>query len=122
MYIRDDSSSDVNSSRTARISWKISNTRETSNMQQGHLRRYDMNRRSQMQGGKNWILQKLVLLMLSLVGNLEKQVGYVPLWDRVEGKWLWTLMLDAALWNRSAISYSNFQLGTVSNVLKKFGR
>ncbi len=75
-----------------------------------------------MQGGKNWILQKLVLLMLSLVGNLEKQVGYVPLWDRVEGKWLWTLMLDAALWNRSAISYSNFQLGTVSNVLKKFGR
>jgi hypothetical protein len=62
MYTRDDSSSDVNSSRTARISWKIiwkiRNTRETSNMQQGHLRRYDMNRRSQMQGAKNWILQK----------------------------------------------------------------
>ncbi len=39
MYIRDDNSSDVNSSRTAKIIWKISNTRETSNMQQGHLRR-----------------------------------------------------------------------------------
>jgi hypothetical protein len=35
MDIRDDSSSDVNSSRTASISWKISNSRETSNMQQG---------------------------------------------------------------------------------------
>jgi hypothetical protein len=43
-------------------------------MQQGHLRQYDMNGRFQMQGGKNWILQKLVLLMLSLAGNLEKQV------------------------------------------------
>ncbi len=37
IYIRDDSSSDVNSSRRASISWKISNSRETSNMQQRHL-------------------------------------------------------------------------------------
>jgi hypothetical protein len=39
-------------------------------------RRYDMNGRSQMQGGKKWISEidkfKPVLLRLSLAGNLEK--------------------------------------------------
>jgi hypothetical protein len=44
------------------------------------LMRYDMNGRSQMQGGKNWILAerdikcKQVLLRLSLAGNLEKHL------------------------------------------------
>jgi hypothetical protein len=40
------------------------------------LRRYDMSGRSQMQGGKNWILPrdqgKPVLPRLSLAGNLDK--------------------------------------------------
>jgi hypothetical protein len=38
------------------------------------MRRYDMNGRSQMQGGKNGILPKEIpiLLRLSLAGNLEK--------------------------------------------------
>jgi hypothetical protein len=35
IYIRDDSSSYVKSSRTAGINWKVCNRRETSNMQQG---------------------------------------------------------------------------------------
>jgi hypothetical protein len=33
---------------------------------------------------------KLVLLRLSLAGNLEKTT-YVPLWDRMEGAWLGAL-------------------------------
>jgi hypothetical protein len=49
------------------------------------MRRYDMNRRSQMQGGKKLDFAerdkcKPVLLRLSLAGNLEK-----PLWDRIKG-------------------------------------
>ncbi len=59
-------------------------------------RRYDMNGRSQRQGGKNLIFPqrdncKAVLLRLSLAGNLEKNLlCYVPLWGRMEGAWLWT--------------------------------
>ncbi len=34
---------------------------------------------------------KPVLLRLSLAGNLVKTT-YVPLWDRMEGAWLWTLL------------------------------
>ncbi len=48
-----------------------------------HQRRYDMNGRSQMQGGKNWILGKRckpVLLGLSLAGNLEKPL-MSHIWD-----------------------------------------
>jgi hypothetical protein len=52
-----------------------------------------MNGRSQMQGGKNWIFPKknkckLVLLGLSLAGNLEKQL-MSPM-DRMAGALLWT--------------------------------
>jgi hypothetical protein len=48
------------------------------------LRRYDMNRRSQMQGGNNWILPKEIkckpiLLRLSLAGNLEKPLTSMSL-------------------------------------------
>jgi hypothetical protein len=47
-----------------------------------------------MQGGKNWILPKEInadrfFLRLSFPENLEKTT-YVPLWDRMEGVWLWT--------------------------------
>jgi hypothetical protein len=60
----------------------------------GNLRRYDMNGRSQMQGSKNWILPqdkcKLVLLRLSLAGNLEKPLMslYGTEWrERSYGLW-----------------------------------
>jgi hypothetical protein len=47
-----------------------------------------------MQGGKNWILPREInanrfFLRFSLAGNLEKTT-YGPLWDRMEGAWLWT--------------------------------
>ncbi len=53
-----------------------------------------MNGKSQTQGGESWIFAKRdeykpVPLRLSLAGNLEKTT-YVPLWDRMEGSWLWT--------------------------------
>jgi hypothetical protein len=56
-------------------------------------RQYDMNRRSQMQGGKKLDSAerekcKPVLLSLSLAGNLENH-----LWDRMEGAWLYGLRL-----------------------------
>ncbi len=49
--------------------------------------RYDMNVRSQMQGGKNWIMRpryhcKPALLRLSLAGNLKK-----PLFSLYETEW-----------------------------------
>jgi hypothetical protein len=49
-----------------------------------------------MQGGKNWIFAerdqcKPVLLRLSLAENLEKNhLHMFPLWDRMEGAWLFT--------------------------------
>jgi hypothetical protein len=55
-----------------------------------------MNERFQMQEGKNWIFPK------EMNANrffwhfhwLEKsgQTTFVPLWDRMEGAWLWTQM------------------------------
>ncbi len=47
-----------------------------------------------MQGDKNWILPKEI----NDTGSSETLIGwksgkntYVPLWDRMEGAWLWTL-------------------------------
>jgi hypothetical protein len=49
-----------------------------------------MNGIFQMQGGKNWILPKeMVLLGLSLAGYLVKPL-FFPLWDPMEEAWLWT--------------------------------
>jgi hypothetical protein len=59
------------------------------------LRRYDMNGRSQMQGGKNWILLKEINATGSSETLIDRKSGkttYVLLWDRMEGAWLWTLV------------------------------
>jgi hypothetical protein len=48
------------------------------------LRRYDMNRISQVLGGKNWTFQKKQM-------QTTGKPTYVPLWDRMEGARLWTL-------------------------------
>jgi hypothetical protein len=54
-----------------------------------------MNGRSQIQGGKKRVLPKdmdkckSVFLKLSFARNLENHLRYVPLWDRMEGAWLW---------------------------------
>ncbi len=58
-------------------------------------RRYDMNGRFQMQGGKNWILPKEMNANRFFWDShwLEiwsKHLLYVPLWGRMEGAWLWT--------------------------------
>ncbi len=61
------------------------------------LRRYDMNGRFQMQGGKNWILPKEInanRISGTLIGWKSGQTTYFPLWDRMEGSWLWTLRRD----------------------------
>ncbi len=52
----------------------------------GDLRRYDMNRRFQTQEGKNWIFSSG-----TLIGWKSGQTTFVPLRDRMEGAWLWTL-------------------------------
>ncbi len=50
-----------------------------------------------MQGGKKGMLPKdmdkckTVFLRLSFARNVENHLRYVPLWDRMEGAWLWTL-------------------------------
>ncbi len=55
-----------------------------------------MNGRFQMQGGKNWILPKETNAKLqtgsseTLIGWKSGQTTLVPLWDRMEGAWLWT--------------------------------
>jgi hypothetical protein len=59
------------------------------------LRQYDMNGRSHMQGGKNWILPIESLQTGSsqtLIGWKFGKTTCVPLWDRMEGAWLWTLV------------------------------
>ncbi len=57
------------------------------------LRRYDTNGRSQMQGGKNWILPKEINANRSsktLIGWKSGKTTCDPLWDRMKGAWLWT--------------------------------
>jgi hypothetical protein len=54
-------------------------------------RRYDMNGRSEMQGGKNWILLKEMNANRFFWDSLWLEIWsttYVPLWDRMEGAWL----------------------------------
>jgi hypothetical protein len=50
-----------------------------------------------MQGGKNWILPKETnanrFFGDSRWLEIWKTTTYVPLWDRMEGAWLWTQML-----------------------------
>jgi hypothetical protein len=55
-----------------------------------------MNVRSQMQGGKNRILPKEMnanrfFWDLWDIGWKSSQTTFVPLWDRMERAWLWTL-------------------------------
>ncbi len=52
----------------------------------------DMNGRFQMQGGKNWFLPKEMNANSSsgtLIGWKSGQTTFIPLWDRMEGAWLW---------------------------------
>jgi hypothetical protein len=56
-------------------------------------RRYDMNGTFQMQGGESLILPKLINatgFSETLIGLKSGKITYVPLWDRMEGAWLWT--------------------------------
>jgi hypothetical protein len=53
-----------------------------------------MDGRFQMQGGKNLNLPKEINANDSfgtLTGWKSGQTTYIPLWDRMEGVWLWTL-------------------------------
>jgi hypothetical protein len=46
-----------------------------------------------MQGSKNWILPKEINANRSsktLIGWKSGKTTYDPLWDRMEGAWLWT--------------------------------
>ncbi len=57
-----------------------------------------MNRRSQMQGGKNWFLPKEINANRFFWDShwLETcKTTYFPLWDRIEGAWLRTQNLDS---------------------------
>ncbi len=60
-------------------------------------RRYDMNGRSQIQEGKNWILPQEIYGEMqtgsseTLIGWKSGKTTYVPVWDRMEGAWQWTL-------------------------------
>jgi hypothetical protein len=49
-----------------------------------------MDERFQMQGGKNWILPKYINAN-RFFWDSHGQTTYVPVWDRMEGAWLWTL-------------------------------
>jgi hypothetical protein len=51
-----------------------------------------MNGRSQMQGGKNWILSKDINASETFMGWKSGKTKFVPLWDRLEGAWLWARM------------------------------
>jgi hypothetical protein len=49
-----------------------------------------------MQGGKNWILTKDTNKTGSsetLIGWKSRKTTDIPLWDRMEGTWLWTLAI-----------------------------
>ncbi len=57
-------------------------------------RRHDMNGRSQMQGGKNWILPKKTNANQFFWDShwleiWKNKTTYVPQWDWMEGTWLW---------------------------------
>jgi len=54
-------------------------------------RRYNMKGRFQMQGCKTGFCRKMSMQIGSSVSLAEKpgQTTYVPLWDRMEGAWLW---------------------------------
>ncbi len=64
---------------------------------QSAQRRYDMNGRFQLQGGKNWILlietnANRFFWDGTLIG-WSGQTSFVPIWDRMEGAWLYGLWL-----------------------------
>ncbi len=47
-----------------------------------------------MQGGENWFLPKEMNATgssVTLIGWKSGQTTFIPLWDRMEGAWLWTL-------------------------------
>ncbi len=55
-------------------------------------KRYDMNRRSQLQGGETGFCRKSLMQTGSsetLIGWTSGKTTYIPLWDRMEGAWLW---------------------------------
>ena len=63
-------------------------------------RRYDMNGIFQMQGGKNWICRNRSMqtgFSGTLIGWKSGQTTFVPLWDRMEGAWLWTQLRKVTL-------------------------
>ncbi len=56
-------------------------------------RRYDMNGRFQMQGGKNWILPKQINANRFFWDSHWLEIWsnhFCPIWNRMEGAWLWT--------------------------------
>ncbi len=56
-----------------------------------------------MQGGKNWILPKEIMQTGSsetLIGWKSGKTTCFPLWGRIEGAWLWTLL---RIWSPNSI-------------------
>ncbi len=72
-------------------------------------RQYDMNGRSQMQGGKNWILTKEIKANRFFSASHGLEILKKPLWDLMEGAWLWTKTTRKAY---LAVCLSEGQLGT----------
>ncbi len=63
---------------------------------------YDMNGRFQRQGGKNWILPKDInanrFFRDSHWLEIWRKTLMSPLWDRMEGAWLWTPFSHATIY------------------------
>jgi hypothetical protein len=69
-------------------------SRDLPEKQSSDLRQYDMNGRSQMQGGKNLILPKEINANRFFWDShwLDIWIEHLcPLWDRMERAWLWAL-------------------------------
>ncbi len=68
-----------------------------------------MNESFQMQGGKNWILPKEMntnRFSGTLIGWKSGQTTFFPVWDRMEGSWLWTLHNSRGLY---MLSFTNVE-------------
>ncbi len=61
-------------------------------------RRYNMKGRFQVKEGKNWIFLKEINANRFFRDSYwleiwKKKNIYLPLWDRMEGAWIWTLII-----------------------------
>ncbi len=71
-------------------------------------RRYDMNGRSHMQGGKNLILPKEINANRFFWDSHWLEIWkymYFPLWSRRDGEWLWTQFRPPSIWDHLFMPY-----------------